>query len=305
VIEIIPPFIKKGALFGLVSPAGKISAGMLDPAEQFLSAHGFRSIRSRHATDAFFQFSASDQHRLEDLQSMIDHPDVDVIWCTRGGYGAIRILEQIDFSAFKHRPKWLVGFSDITVFHSALQNIHKVASVHGPMPKSITQDGGREEALHLLNLLQGHSVDYLTQSHPLNREGSASGTLIGGNLSLLYALRGTQYDFDPRGKVLFIEEVGEKLYHLDRMMHNLKLGGQLAGLSGLIVGQMTEMTDEKTPFGASVQGVVREAVKGYGYPVLFGFPAGHDSPNEPLILGGRVHLQVNALGGRVIENVLI
>jgi muramoyltetrapeptide carboxypeptidase len=175
VIEIIPPFIKKGALFGLVSPAGKISAGALDPAEQFLSANGFRSIRSSHATDAFFQFSASDQYRLEDLQSMIDHPDIDVIWCTRGGYGAIRILEQIDFSAMKLRPKWLVGFSDVTVFHSALQNLYKVASVHGPMPKSIIGgEASEEQALHLLNLLQGHSVDYRTQPHPFNREGSAS-----------------------------------------------------------------------------------------------------------------------------------
>jgi muramoyltetrapeptide carboxypeptidase len=124
-------------------------------------------------------------------------------------------------------------------------------------------------------------------------------------LSLIYALRGTQYDFDPHGKVLFVEEVGEKLYHLDRMMYNLKLGGQLAGLSGLIVGQLTEMTDEKTPFGASAQGIVREAVRNYDYPVLFGFPAGHESPNEPFILGGKVHLQVDASGGRVIEKGLI
>ncbi len=297
-IEIIPPFIKKGALFGLVSPAGKIPSKVLDLAGQFLSDHGFRSIRAPHAADAFYQFSASDQYRLADFQEMLNNPEIDVIWCTRGGYGSIRILEQLDFSAMRRHPKWLVGFSDITVFHAALQNIHRMASVHGPMPKNIAEYGSSEPFwLTLLDLLQGRFVQYHTQPNSFNRQGSASGTLTGGNLSMLHALRGTKYDFNPNGKVLFIEEVGEKLYHLDRMMYNLKIGGQLSGLAGLVVGQMTGMKDESTPFGASAQGIVRDAVKEYDYPVLFGFPAGHDTPNEPLLLGVKVHLQVDDKDG--------
>lgn len=304
-IEIVPPFIKKGALFGLVSPAGKIPSKVLELAGQFLSAHGFRSRCARHAADAFYQFSASDPHRLADFQEMLNNPEIEVIWCTRGGYGAIRILEHLDFSAMQRHPKWLVGFSDITVFHAALQNIHGVASVHGPMPKNMAEYGSSEPFWQtLLELLQGRLVQYHTEPHAFNRKGSASGTLIGGNLSMLHALRGTKYDFSPSGKVLFIEEVGEKLYHLDRMMYNLKIGGQLAGLAGLVVGQMTGMKDESTPFGASAQGIVRDAVKEYDYPVLFGFPAGHDTPNEPLMLGGNVHLQVDDMGrGRLIPDL--
>jgi muramoyltetrapeptide carboxypeptidase len=297
----VPPFIKKGALFGLVSPAGKIDKEVIANAENFLDARGFRSLKGKYTAGSYSQFSGTDEQRIEDMQAMINDPDVKVIWCCRGGYGTARIIEQLDFSKMPENPKWLVGFSDITVFHAALQNCYNVASIHGPMPINIKEENRYEKYWdHLFDLLQGHDVSYRTSPLTLNREGTAAGQLVGGNLSLLCTLSGTKYDFDPRGKVLFIEEVGEQLYHLDRMMQNLKLGRKLEDLAGLVVGQLSEMKDNSTPFGLSANEIIFDAVQHYDYPVIFDFPAGHSSPNEPLMMGAKVHIQVNEKGGIMI-----
>lgn len=297
----MPPLLKPGALFGLVSPAGKTDPEALTLAEKFLSEHGYRSIRGLNAAGSYHQFAGRDSDRLFDLQTMMDAPDVDVIWCVRGGYGAIRIVEQLDWQGMKRHPKWLVGFSDITVLQAALFKECGMPSVHGPMPKNMLSQGTKPAHwLRLLNILRTGRLYYHSASHFLNRYGNASGTLIGGNLSMLVALRGTPYDFDPRGKILFIEEVGEKLYHLDRMMYNLKLGGKLEGLAGLVVGHLSEMTDNETPFGSSAEEIIHQAVEAFDYPVLFGFPAGHDVPNEPLILGREVTIKVDEEGGRIL-----
>ncbi|PWE00274.1 S66 peptidase family protein [Marinilabilia rubra] len=295
----LPPFLKKGALFGLVAPAGKLDTKYIDLAEKFIEANGFRSKRGAYPDKEYYQFSGTDDQRTRDLQTMIDDPEVDVIWCCRGGYGAIRILENLDFSNMPENPKWLVGFSDITVFHSALQNIYNVASIHGPMPVNLDHEKSQDRE-HLIDLLLGHDVDYKTQPSHLNRKGTAGGQLIGGNLSLLCNLSGSKYDFDPAGKILFIEEVGEQLYHLDRMMHNLKLSGKLEHLTGLVVGQFTNMKDNLTPFGKSANEIIYEAVQHYAYPVIFDFPSGHSSPNEPLLLGAQAHIQVNDEGGMMV-----
>ncbi len=297
----IPPFIKKGALFGLVSPAGKIDAEKVSQAEKFLESQGFRSCRGETATGNHYQFSASDKERAADMQSMINNPDVDVIWCCRGGYGAMRIIDDIDFTRMKQSPKWIIGFSDITVFHAALQNVHNIISIHGPMPINLPSNNHPGiEWTHMLDLLQGHEVDYHVPPNPFNKEGTAAGELTGGNLSLLSMLTGTKYDFKPHGKILFIEDVGEQLYHLDRMMYSLKLSGKLESLAGLIVGHLTEMKNNSTPFGFSAQGIINEVVKDYDYPVLFDFPAGHHTQNEPLIMGAQIHLQVSEDGGFLV-----
>ena len=296
---VIPPFIKKEALFGLVSPAGKLDARHIHHAESFLESNGFRSRRGPSADGEYYQFAGTDEQRISDLQAMLDDPEVDVIWCCRGGYGAIRIIENLDFSRITETPKWLIGFSDITVFHAALQNNYNVASIHGPMPVNLPEEPG-EEWQHLFDLLQGHDVVYHTSPHRLNREGTGGGQLIGGNLSILATLCSTKYDFDPSGKILFIEEVGEYLYHLDRMMHTLKLSGKLSGLAGLVVGQFTEMKDNTSPFGQSAYEIILNAVAHYEYPVIFDFPAGHCSPNEPLMMGAQTHIQVNQDGGMLI-----
>ncbi|MFO8000982.1 MAG: LD-carboxypeptidase [Marinilabilia sp.] len=297
----MPPFIQEGALFGLVSPAGKIEPNVLPCAEHFLAAHGFRSRRAPHAEGQYYQFSARDNERTADMQAMIDDPEVDVIWCCRGGYGAARIIEALDFSRMGKKPKWIVGYSDITVFHASLSLHQSMVSIHGPMPVNLPGEQQEEgpEWSRLIKLLQGEGLEYQTGAHPLNIEGSTSGQLFGGNLSILSSLRGTKYDFDPRGKILFIEEVGEQIYHLDRMMQNLKLGGKLKNLSGLVVGHLTDMKNNSTPFPLSARGVIHEAVKQYGYPVLFDFPAGHETPNEPMLMGARIKLQVNGKGGKI------
>jgi muramoyltetrapeptide carboxypeptidase len=297
----VPPFIKKGALFGLVSPAGRVEAKSVENAEHFLAINGFRSIRGKYATAGHYQFAGTDEQRTADMQAFIDHPDVKVIWCCRGGYGAARIIEKLDFSRMPTNPKWLVGYSDITVFHATLQNLYNVVSIHGPMPVNLNAENSeRPDLQHLLNLLQGHDVTFRTPPHKLNREGTAAGQLIGGNLSLLNTLSGTKYDFEPYKKILFIEEVGEQLYHLDRMMQNLKLSGKLDGLAGLVVGQLTEMNDKSVPFGRSANEIIFDAVQHYDYPVIFDFPAGHTSVNEPLMMGAHTHIQVNSDGGMMI-----
>lgn len=299
----IPPFIKKGALFGLISPAGKTEAQVVKNAEKFLEANGYRSTRGKYASSEYYQFSGTDEQRIADMQAFLDNSQVDVIWCCRGGYGTSRIIEQLNFSAMPKKPKWIVGFSDITVFHATLQNIYNVASIHGPMPVNLQpQDDQQQGFLHLLELLEGQDLTINTPANQLNRWGTAGGKLTGGNLSLLSSLTGTKYDFDPRGKILFIEEVGEQLYHLDRMMQHLKLAGKLEQLSGLVVGQLTEMNDKPTPFGLSANEIIMEAVQHYDYPVIFDFPSGHALLNEPLLMGVQTHIQVNEKGGMLIRS---
>jgi muramoyltetrapeptide carboxypeptidase len=290
---ICPPFIKKGALVGLVSPSGKIPPNVVVQAEKYLDQLGFRHVRGKHVTDAWHQFAGKDESRAADLQEMIQNPEVEVIWCTRGGYGAQRVIENVDFSILRANPKWLVGFSDITVFHSILQNVEGVMSVHGPMAKNLYNGVYNTSGMtSLWELLQGSMTQFDLEPHPLNRQGISKGILTGGNLTILNTLKGSPYDFDPTGKILFIEDVGEYLYHIDRMMQGLKLAGKLACLSGLVVGQMSELQDNNAPFGASAYEIIADAVKDYAYPVLFDFPAGHTKRNEPLLFGAKVTMQV-------------
>ncbi|WP_026473392.1 S66 peptidase family protein [Alkaliflexus imshenetskii] len=292
---IIPPFIKPGAVVGLVTPAGKIPPQLVKQTEKFLDSHGFRHIRGKYVADAWHQYGGSDAHRAEDVNEMIQNPEVDVIWCMRGGYGAIRLLDKIDFSVLRQNPKWLVGFSDITVFHAVLQQQYEMASIHGPMPKNLDDGNWDDTGMNeLWMMLSGKSINYEIEPHLLNRDGRGKGTIIGGNLTLISILKGSAADFDPHGKILFIEDVGEYLYSLDRMINGLKISGKLSSLAGLVVGQMTDMQDNNTPFGASAYEIIAEAVKEYSYPVIFNFPSGHSTINRPLMLGAKVKIDVSS-----------
>jgi muramoyltetrapeptide carboxypeptidase len=290
---IYPKFIEPGAMVGLVAPAGKIALRYVEQAERYLDGLGMRHIRGKYVSGAWHQFGGTDQQRAEDLNAMLVNPDVDVIWCMRGGYGAVRLLSLVNFRVLLDTPKWLVGFSDITVFHSLLQQELGLGSMHGPMPinfeDGLSSDTGMDQ---LWDFLQGEWPEYPVSPHPLNRIGHGTGRLSGGNLTILNMLKGADIDFDPKGKILFIEEVGEHLYHLDRMMYGLKVAGKLEGLAGLMVGQMTDMQDSKTPFGSTEYQIVAHAVMEYDYPVIFGFPAGHDKSNWPLLMGHKVRLNV-------------
>jgi muramoyltetrapeptide carboxypeptidase len=290
---IFPRFINEGATIGIVAPAGKIDAETIEFSKELLHKLGYKVVTGEHLLSSYHQFAGSDQKRTADMQHFLNSTDVDVVMCARGGYGTNRIIKSLDFTHFLQNPKWIVGFSDITVLHSKLQNRLGVASVHGPMPKNLAgKSTDNNDITTLFNILKGNLPTYEVPTNTLNREGVAEGELIGGNLSILYSLRGTSLDFDPHGKILFIEDVGEKLYHLDRMMMNLKNGGVLKCLRGLVVGEFSEMVDSDTPFGATAYEIIYDAVKEYDYPVLCGFPAGHGEVNHPLVLGKRVSLSV-------------
>ena len=292
---IFPLPISKDAHIGLVAPAGRIDAELAYALVELLEAKGFRCTLSPNALGGHNQFSGTDSQRLSDLQQMLDDESVDAVICLRGGYGAMRIVDELGLDKLVERPKWLVGFSDITALHAKLQGHGPVVSMHGPMAKHIVEaEEGRGDIEALWLFLEGKWPEYSFAAHPLNRHGMATGRLVGGNLSLVYALRGTTYDIVGEGDVLFVEDLNEYLYHLDRMMHNLKLGGVLAKLSALVVGQFTDMKDNGTPFGASAYEIINDAVKEYGYPVVFDFPAGHCEPNYPLPLGATVTVTVDS-----------
>ncbi len=291
---ITPPIIQKGDSIGITAPAGKIDNNIIEQACLRIESLGYKAIVAKHVNKNHFNFSSSDENRLSDLQEMINNKDIQAIICARGGYGTARIIDKIDFAPLLENPKWIVGFSDITVLHSALQRIG-MASIHGPMCKSFlnyTPSGADVDILFAM--MEGEKPNYLINPYPFNRSGIAQGTLFGGNLSILQSLRGTKFDIEPKGKILFIEDLSEYLYHLDRMMYNLKLGGVLENISGLVVGQFTEMRDNELPFGQSIEEIIYNSVAEYNYPVAFNFPSGHIETNYPLLLGADVTLSVNS-----------
>lgn len=291
---IIPPKLIPGSKIRMVSPAGKCTAEEILPAVEWLSARGYRVETGKNHLSTHFQFAGTDQERLADIQEALDDPEVSAIICTRGGYGTLRLIDQLNFSRFRRHPKWVVGYSDITVLHNRLQ-LSGFASVHGAMCRSFfhEKDIISEGALSLLDLLQGKKPGYDFPASPNNRRGCAKAELTGGNLSLLYSLTGTPYDVDWAGKILFLEDISEYLYHIDRMMVSLRLAGKLKYLAGLIIGQFTDVKDNEDPFGSSVEAIILDAVRDYDFPVCFGFPAGHEQPNLALRLGSEYKLEIN------------
>jgi muramoyltetrapeptide carboxypeptidase len=237
------------------------------------------------------QYAGTDSQRWADLQMMLDDPSIKAILFARGGYGTVRIVDKLDLTRFSRSPKWLIGFSDITVLHSHLHQHVKTETIHAPMAINFPKSPAHVlEKLH--TLLTGGQISYEIPSHLYNRIGKVKGELVGGNLSLLYSMSGTESDLHTRGKILFLEDLDEYLYHVDRMMMNLKRTGKLKGLKGLIVGGMSDMRDNAIPYGKTAEEIILEAVKEYDYPLCFGFSAGHVEENVPLILGRKISLEV-------------
>jgi muramoyltetrapeptide carboxypeptidase len=288
-----PPFLRIGDCVRLVSPAGAINPVIIDEAETCLRSWGLNVIRGKFVSSRLGRFSGSISQRLFDFQEAFDDPECKAIFCSRGGYGSVHLLSKIDFACFHANPKWLIGYSDITLLHACLQ-IEGFTSIHGGMAKVLVREA-KEPAMLLHDLLWGKMPEYGIKHHLLNRIGKATGPLHGGNLSILYSLRGTPYDNIPKGAVLFIEDVGEKPYAIDRMMYNLKLGGILKNLSGLIIGQFSDY-EEDPDFGKSVYEIIYDAISEYSYPVCFDFPVGHVDLNLPLIMGHTVNFEVNQEG---------
>ncbi|MBM3434763.1 MAG: LD-carboxypeptidase [Bacteroidetes bacterium] len=284
-----PAYLREGDNIAIVAPAGKIAREKVEAAKTILQDWGLQVVLGSNLFKDLYQFSATDEERLADLQNVMDDPEIKAALFARGGYGVIRILDRIDLSGFRNSPKWLIGFSDITIFHSHIYSQFGMPTIHGPMAAGLTDPISAES---LRNALFGKPLHYEIESHPLDRHGKARGILVGGNLSILCSLTGTASDIDTKEKILFIEDVGEYLYRIDRMMWQMKRAGKLEKLKGLIVGGMTDMKDSDTPFGKSPYEIVAEAVKDFGYPVCFGFPAGHQTNNRALIIGKRAELVV-------------
>lgn len=289
-----PPYLKPGDIIAIVSPAKSISAQVISNAKQIIEGFGLKVKIGKHAASIYHQFAGTDQQRTEDFQQMLDDEEVKMILCSRGGYGSVRIIDQLDFGHFIKHPKWIVGFSDITVFHSHLYSNFKIESMHAKMPLNFPENGvGDQSIKNLFSALAGKSLEYEIPSYPLNRNGTVEAIIVGGNLSILCSLLGSCSDIDTDGKTLFIEEVGENLYRLDRMMWTLKRAGKLSNLSGLVVGGLTSMEDNEVKFGKSAEEIIAESVSEYDYPVCFNFPAGHQKENYPIIIGRTVNLDVS------------
>jgi muramoyltetrapeptide carboxypeptidase len=289
---IIPPYLKPGDRIRIVSPAGKVQKDKILPGIELLQDEGYEVLIGKHVFDKHFQYAGTDLQRANDLQEAINDPTAKAILCARGGYGTVRIIEKVDFSEVLKNPKWLIGFSDVTVLHAVMNKLG-LASIHGSMPGFFLENKKPTRSfLSLVELLSSGRSQCEVAGHQLNRKGTCSGELVGGNLSLLYSLQGTPWQLDTSSKILIIEDVGEYLYHLDRMMQNLKLTGQLSNLTGLVVGGFTEMKDNESPFGKTACEIILEAVSNYNFPVCLDFPVGHIPKNLAIMFGGSYRLEV-------------
>ena len=290
---ISPPFLNPGSKISIVSPAGKVKKEPVLFAVEWLEKQGYKVELGKHVFAQHFQFAGTDEQRLEGLQTAFDDPETDAVICSRGGYGTVRIIDQLDFTEFKKHPKWLVGFSDVTILHAYLNNLG-VATIHGAMPTSFfNENGDSSESLDsLMDLLTGKNCTYNFATNKNSKTGNITAELVGGNLSIIVSLLGTKYELKTEGKILFIEEVDEYLYHIDRMMHQLKLAGKLDKLAGLVIGDFTGVKDNKSPFGKTFEEIILDALKTYNLPVCFGFSAGHDNKNLALAFGAKCNLNV-------------
>jgi len=286
-----PPFLLPNDQIRIVSPSGAIDPIYIDGAIKALTSWGLQVTEGKFARTEYGRFGGTKEQRIADLQTALDDAEVKAVLCSRGGYGVAQIIDKLDFTKFKAHPKWLIGFSDITILHNAISNLG-IASIHGIMAKHLTELPENCEQVQLLkNILFDKMPHYELPAHELNRTGKAEGKLIGGNLSVLVGMIGTPFDLPYDGNMLFIEEIAEKPYHIDRMMQNLRLSGALAKISGLVVGQFSDC-DEDPLMKQSIAEIILDAVKEYHYPVCFNFPAGHVDYNLPIVMGQEVEMDV-------------
>jgi muramoyltetrapeptide carboxypeptidase len=289
-----PPYLSKGDTIGIVCPAGSMPVEKASECIRVLNEEwGFTTKVGKTLGNQYNYFSGTDEERLSDFQQMLDDESVKAILCARGGYGVGRIIDRIDFKKFKKNPKWIIGFSDITVLHSHLYSNYYISSIHAPMAAAFNDLGYVNRFVQSLkNALEGKKLKYQCDPHEFNKKGEAIGELIGGNLSLLAHLVGTESDIKTRGRILFLEDTGEYLYNIDRMMYQLKRSGKLSKLAGLIIGGFTDNKDTENPFGQNAYEIIHDVVKDYNYPICFGFPISHEKENYAIKIGVGYKLKV-------------
>jgi muramoyltetrapeptide carboxypeptidase len=290
----IPPYLKKGDCIGIVAPAGFMPSEKMQTCIDILEDWGYRvKMGATTNSNSDNYFSGTDEERLRDLQSLLDDPEVNAILCARGGYGVSRIIDQLSFRKFKKHPKWVIGFSDITVLHAHLYTNYKIASLHAPMAAAFNEGGFHNQYVQSLkSALEGVPASYECPVHELNNHGTVKGVLVGGNLSLMAHLVGTRSDIKTKNKILFLEDIGEYLYNIDRMLLQLKRAGKLDKLAGLLIGGFTDNKDTERPFGKSVYQIIYEQVREYDYPICYNFPVSHEKENYALKVGVEYSLLV-------------
>lgn len=287
-----PTNLKKGDKIAIVTTARKTTKKELHAGIALAESWGLEVVIGKSIGAEDNQFGGDDTLRAKDFQNQLDHPEIKAIWCARGGYGTIRMIDKLDFSKFQKNPKWIIGYSDVTVLHSHLHNLG-IQSLHAQMPVDIeNKSQAAQESIRKVLFGEAYSIVFST-NHRLNREGTAEGILVGGNLSMLYSMCGSPTSIDTKDKILFIEDLDEYLYHVDRMMQNLKRNGYFDSIKALLVGGMTEMNDNAIPFGYTAPEIISQYIKDKNIPVVFDFPAGHIKNNLALAFGKKVHISLS------------
>lgn len=290
-----PPYLKAGDTVAIVAPSGilKSRVGEVQQAEALLKSWGLHTIVGKNVFNQANHFAGTDDERCEDLQDAMDNPKISAIWCARGGYGTVRVLDKLNYTEFKKNPKWIIGYSDITALHNQVHN-EGFQSLHALMCVSLTKDleDIKETVETFKSAIFGNPEDYTLKGSEYNRVGETSGELVGGNLTILHTMLGSETSIDTSGKILFIEEIGEYKYHIDRMLQSMKRAGYFDDLNGLIVGDMSKMRKNTTLWGTSVEQLILDALADYDFPITFNMPAGHEKDNRALVLGRTVELKV-------------
>lgn len=290
-----PPYLIKGDKIAIVAPARKVAPAEMENAIHTFRGWGLQVVTGQHLFGQDNQFSGTDDERRSDLQTMLDDTSVKAIIAARGGYGSVRLIDDLNFDAFVAHPKWIVGYSDLTALHSHIHTQLGIETLHAVMPINFPPPGQPDTAVESLRkALFGEPLEYEFAASPLNVTGKTSGLLTGGNLSMIYSIAGSVSDIDTHGKILFLEDIDEYLYHIDRMMMNLKRGGKLAKPAGIIVGGLTDMKDNTVPFGKNAAEIIASHVHELGIPVCFEFPAGHQPDNYALFFGRETQLEITA-----------
>lgn len=287
-----PSHLKPGDSIIILSTARKISLEELKPSIAIFEQWGLKVLLGKNLFEEDNQFCGTDEQRTSDLQNALDNPSIKAIICARGGYGTVRIIDKIDFTAFQKYPKWVCGFSDVTVLHNAIHNLG-IATIHSTMPVLFSREEQKEAIESLRKTLFGEPIQYTFSAHAKNKGSQMNGIIVGGNLSIINSLIGTSTDLDTTGKILFLEDLDEYLYHIDRMMMHLKRAGLLTNLAGLVIGHMSDMNDNTIPFGKTALEIIEDTVKEFNYPVVYGFPAGHENQNLAIKLGSGMKIEIS------------